>query len=516
MPTPKQILNTVFLALYLVVLLGLGAKLFFEDQVSALASALLPPKRVIAPFVERIAIGYALPFSSLEPTLFDPVTRSRLVDVYEGLVRTDRNLKIQPAIALTWGLLDPLTWEFKLRPGVIFHNGKPVTAQDVVASVDRALHFSGSQLTNLLNTIDRLEIINADIIHIKTKKPDPLLLNKLAVTFIFPQQIKNFEQPIGTGTYAVQSTDKDNIVLKRFDAYYGPKSYFPEIILRTIPNKRDRLRALREGQVHMLADVPPAAVAELRKDSFLIASVPSLEVNFLMFDLENSLFKDKNARLAFAAAINHKNFVDIAGGFARPVGQFVSSGVFGFNPELLSSAFNIEAARKKITSAFPDVSQKLSVTLDYPEGLDIVGEYLQAGLQEIGVDLELRPLSYADLQAKIVEGASSFYYSGWRSELGDASDFLQAVAHSQDKSGTFGRFNGSHYANKRLDLIIEKSQEDLNPKTRLKALQEAMKILIEEDVIGIPLFEADTLFAYHKKLHFEPRVDGYIYLSEIY
>ncbi len=522
MPTSKQILNTVFLALYLVILLGLGMSLFFEDQFASLAAAFsvgktdMPSLQKKTPFTPRFGIGYALPVSSLEPTLFDASTRSRLVDVYEGLVRTDRNLKIQPAIALTWGLLDSLTWEFTLRPGITFHDGKAVTAQDVAASVDRALHFSGSQLTNLLNTIERIEIVNSNTIHVKTKKPDPLLLNKLAVTFIFPKNLENFEHPVGTGPYAVVSSDKDNLALKRFGAYYGPKPYFPEIVLKTILDKRDRLKALREGTVHMLADVPPAAVPELRKDDFLIASVPSLEVNFLMFDLANSLFKDKNVRLAVLEAINRKNFVDLAGGFARPVGQFVSSGVFGFNPEISAPAFNADAARKRVASAFPDPLKKPYVTLDYPEGLDVVGEYLQAELQGIGIDLELRPLSGNDLQSKILEGKSAFYYSGWRSELGDASDFLQAVAHSKDQSGTYGRFNGNHYINKNLDEIIEKSQQDLNQKTRLKALQEAMKILIEQDVIGAALFEADTLFAFNKQLHFEPRVDGYIYPSEIY
>lgn len=167
-------------------------------------------------------------------------------------------------------------------------------------------------------------------------------------------------------------------------------------------------------------------------------------------------------------------------------------------------------------TAFNALSQKPNISLDYPEGLDIIGEYLQVQLREVGLDLGLNPLSNADLVAKILEGRSSFYYLGWRSELGDASDFLQAIAHSKDPDGSFGRFNGNHYANKRLDELIEKSQQDLNPKTRLKALQEAMKILIKQDAIGVPLFEADTLFAFNKQLRFEPRVDGYIYPSEIY
>lgn len=472
------------------------------------------PKHTIAPFTKRIAIGYALPIASLEPTLFDAVTRGRLVSVYEGLVRTDRNLKIQPAIAITWGLIDPLTWEFKLRPEVKFHNGKTLIPQDVIASIDRALHDPASQLTSLINTIEQVNIVDSNTIRIKTKRPDPLLLNKLSVVFIFPKDYGNFEQPVGTGPYLVSSNDKDKLVLKQFDLYYGPKPVFQEVVLQTILDKEDRIMALKNGAVQMLVDVPPAFIDQLKSD-FIVKSVPSLEVNFLMFNLEDSVLKNKELRDVLRSAIDRNGFIDFAGGFARPVGQFVSSGVFGFNPKITNVVLDAVKAKKKVDQIYDSLLEPQKLTLDFPEGLEIIGQYLQGQVREFGLDLELNPLSNSALQDKILKGTSQFYYLGWRSELGDASDFLQAIAHSKDKNGLYGNFNGANYMNPMVDELIEASQYDLNPKTRLKNLQEVMRIIVEDDVIGIPLFEADTLFAFNKNIHFEPRVDGYIHAYEI-
>jgi ABC-type transport system substrate-binding protein len=207
--------------------------------------------------------------------------------------------------------------------------------------------------------------------------------------------------------------------------------------------------------------------------------------------------------------------VDIAGGYAQPVRQFVSSGVFGFNPEIEGYVFDM---KKALATAEPVTSQsfeQLLVTLDYAVGNDVVAQYIQDQFRQIGIDVLLNPLSGQEFQEKLESGSSEFYYLGWRSELGDANDFLQNVAHSRDQDGLSGQYNGTGYLNPEADELIDSSLHDLNVKTRLKSMQDAMKILVEDDIAGIPLFETQTIFAYNNKLQFEPRVDGYIYAAEI-
>lgn len=511
----KKFLQGGALGLYVLVLFLLGAQLFFGDQIMFFANSFTgtPTEHGSA---ETLNIAYALPDQSLEPTFFDPVTRSRLVNVYEGLVRTDRNLKIEPAVAVSWGLVDPTTWEFTLRPHVKFHNGNEVRPTDVVVSIERARSYDASQLTNLLNTVKDVTIVNENTIRITTKVPDPLLLNKLAVTYIFPKDYTNFNQPIGTGPYQFVSWEKGKqMTLKRFEDYWGKKPYYGQVVLQTIEDRDERIDALKTGKVDLLADVPPSAAKGLISPNVALKTIPSLEVSFLMFNLNEGLFKEKALREAVAYALDRKEFVDIAGGYAQAIHQFVSSGVFGFNPDLKGYDFDMEKAK---TTAEPIISQsfeQMAVTLDYAQGNDVLLQYVKDQLKQLGIDVTLNPLNGSEFQEKLLSGSSEMYYLGWRSELGDANDFLQSVVHSHDENGLSGQFNGTSYSNKDVDDLIDKSLQDLNVKTRLKAMQDAMKILVEDDIVGVPLFETQTIFAYQTKIHFEPRVDGYIYASEI-
>ncbi len=520
----KKNLTRVAFGLYVLVLIILGAQLFFGDQVMFFANSFTGAPQPHGS-AETLTIAYALPSQSLDPTLFDPVTRSRLVNIYEGLVRTDRNLRIQPAIAVSWGLVDPTTWEFKLRPHVKFHNGVEVKTDDVVSSINYALTSDNSQLKALLNSISEVKAVDASTIRITTKTPDPLLLNKLAVTYIFPKDYVNFDQPVGTGPYQFVSWDQgQQMTLKRFENYWGSESYYAQLVLKTIEDKDARIAALSSGLVDLLADVPPSAGCEFTQSNnpgcptipnVTMKTIPSLQVNFIMFNPNQGIFQDRTLREAAAYALDRQQFVDIAGGYAHPIDQFVSSGVFGFNPDIKGYDFDMTKAH---ADADPVVAQsfvQLTVTLDYAQGNDVIAQYIQQQLHGLGINVVLNPLSGNDFQQKILSGSSEMYFLGWRSELGDANDFLQSVVHSRDQSGLSGEFNGTNYANHSVDDLIDKSQEDLNIQTRLKDMQDAMKILVEDDIAGVPLFETQTIFAYKNKIQFDPRVDGYIYASEI-
>jgi len=512
---------------FVIALLLVGAKLFFEDQFSFLVSFVNPPVQVHA-VAEQLVIGYAYKPSVLDPTLFDLITRSYLVDIYEGLVRTDKNLEIKPALAVSWGLLDPTTWEFRLRPGVRFHDGQNLSVNDVIVSLERARTSPESQLVDLYATVESINAIGTDRIRIRTKVPDPLLLNKLAVTYIFPASLKAFDNPVGTGPYSYGGETDQGFELDLFPGYWGEKPYFKKVFLKFIPGRSDRIAALQKGDIQLLANMPPNYACsktekyrnadgcnDLKNDAIEIKSIPSLEVSFLVFNHQNKFFERREIRQAVSRVFDQQVFVDLAFGFARPVGQFVSNGVFGFNPDIKKPECDPDAAKQQFVTACIDIFDVLDVTFDYPENLETIGQHVQSQLRDLGLNVTLNPLSGEDLQKKISEGKSDFYFLGWRSELGSASDFMQSVAHSKDAVNGYGYFNGAHYSNMNVDELIEKSGRNLDTESRLKQLQEAMKILVEDDIYGVPLFESETVFAFYDWIKFDPRVDGYVHASEI-
>lgn len=511
----KKNLTRVAFGLYVLLLFLLGAQLFFGDQMMFFANSFTGTP-VEHSSSETLTIAYALPMQSMEPTLFDSVTRSRLVNVYEGLVRTDRNLKVEPAVAVSWGLVDPTTWEFTLRPHVLFHNGTEVRVSDVVESINRARSYSGSQLKNLLSDISDVKGVNDSTLRIITKVPDPLLLNKLAVTYVFPGDSTDLEHPVGTGPYKFVSWDQDGqFDLNRFEGYWGKKPYYARVVLKTIQDRDDRIEALKNGKVDLLADVPPSAAKTVVSENVRLKTIPSLEVNFLMLNANTGLFSDKVFREAIAYALDRQEFVDIAGGYAQPIHQFVSSGVFGFNPDLKGFDYDLPKAKSLAEPIVSQSFEQLTVTLDYAQGSDVVAQYVKDQMKQLGVDVILNSLGGDEFREKLESGSSEMYYLGWRSELGDANDFLQTVVHTRDEEGLSGQFNGTSYSSDAVVELIDKSEQDLNARTRLKSLQDAMRILVEDDIAGVPLFETQTIFAYQTKIQFDPRVDGYIYAAEI-
>lgn len=521
------------LAVYLLILLALFWYLFFASSGTPMdghvgKSSVDRGKTSDAQF----AVGYAYWASDLDPVLFDFVTRSYLVDVYEGLVKTDKNLKIVPGIAISWGMIDDYDWKFVLRPGIKFHNGKAVNSGDVVYSINRAMTEEKSGLKNFLSTIASVRALDEKTIEIKTKSPDPLLLNKLSVTFIYPDKYEDFNKPIGTGPYKFYALSNENLVLNRFDDYWGLKPYFREISLEAFEDKNERLKALENGTVQFLVAVPPfSAVSSdskyysysdaqpIKSDNIAFSKIPSLEVVFLIFNNKNDLFKNREVREAVKSSLNYDAFVDLAFGFAKKTGQFISNGIFGYNPSIKfvdSDINNINKAKEKmkIFSA-SDVFDKQSITFDYPVSMESTAQVIKQSLMDIGIDVKLNSIGVSDFEKKIMEGKSDLYILGWRSELGDAGDFLDNIVHTRDDKLNLGVYNGGNYSNKKVDELLDKSRVNFDERKRLVDLQEAVRIVTEEDIIGVPLFESDSIFAYDKSINFDPRIDGYLHIAEL-
>ena len=366
----------------------------------------------------------------------------------------------------------------------------------------------------------------ADKIVIHTKQPDPILLSKLAEVYIFPKNYSNFDKPVGTGPYKFVAQDSKTISLEIFNDYYGIMPVFRNVVLNYVPDKDDRVMYMEQNKLDLLANVPPnyacdplGSYADAQGCTFFenrdvkIATVPSLEVGFLMFNFKNQVLANLDVRNAITMAIDRKFFVDLAFGYALPSTQFLSAGVFGFNPQIQSAAYDLTKAQTLVQQYLAASFDVPKITFDYPQELQIMADYIKTQLEKLGLVIELNPLSSDQLLTKIESGQSDMFYLGWRSELGDGMDFFTSIAHS--KVDSFGKYNSSGYQNSAVDSSIEKSVINMDPESRLKDLQSAMKTLVTDDVIGMPLYESKTIFAYNKNINFVPRIDGYIHASEI-
>ena len=420
----------------------------------------------------------------------------RTANIYQGLVAFDKNLKIIPALAVSWGNINPTTWEFKLRKGVIFHDGTPFTSQDVVDSYNSALSAPAGQVKTYLNTVSEIKIIDSHNIQVVTKKPDPLLLSK------FTKFLIHKPDNIGTGPYKIREwVPGYTLDLVAFSDYWGGIPAFQNAEYIVTKNKAQREKDFEEEKTDILVAVPQEKALELPKEQ--VKTGYGLEVNFLMFKMDDELFSKREIREAVATLFDPEQIEAIGNYFVRQATQFVAPGVFGYNTNIPRYEYSEEKQAKDIFE-----SRLERISYDYLLSYRTLSEYIMKQLKDAGFSIKDNAISPDELLEKIRNNKSQLFLVGWQAEDGDAQGFLDAFIHSE------GEFNGGRYKNIYLDNLIEKSREEMDPQKRLTMLQEVMK-KIHEELIGIPLFESSRLYAVQRDISWEPRLDGLVLASEV-
>jgi len=467
----------------------------------------------------ELSIVYSGDLSSFDPTTYSHSDRARLLNIYEGLTKLDRNMGIIPGLAKSFGILNDLEWEFTLRQGVRFHDGTDLEIEDVIASFDKALYDQNSKIASLLSNIKKVEKVNKQTIKIKTLVPDALLPAKIATVLIFPSEKKDliYKEPIGTGPYKFVNYQENNFLkLEAFDGYWGKLPKYKYATLNTVFLKEERLAQMNEGLIDILDNVPIYYVDEVKNFGAKIYRKPSLEVSFLMFNLddkENNIFKHKQIREAFLYAINKEEIVSLMKGYAAVSNQFAGRGILGYSSAIKNFKYDKKRAQELIKRVDP--FYRLNAQMDTVKGVEVLGDLLKNQMFELGIDLNINYMEQVEFQKKISKGESNFYLLNWKYDFGDISDFLTSIAHSKTEDGKYGQYNGTLYKNSVLDKMIEESEQLIDTDKRIKKLNEIMKKIVEDDILGVPLFETDVLYAVKNGIFWEPRMDGYILATDV-
>lgn len=457
------------------------------------------PNKILGPDYiknDTLTITLNTPATNLSEYSLNLNNLLRTANIYEGLVAFDRNLKTIPALAVSWGNLNPTTWEFKLRQGVVFHDGMPFTTGSVVNSFESAKISGSSQIQGILDTIKEIKAIDPFTLQIVTHQPDPLILSKLTKFFI------SHPGRIGTGPYTIQDWKKGSeLILDAFTDYWGKLPKYKNVVYKVVQDKNKRKTDFNEGKIDILVAVPRDQALTLQKDQ--VKTSFSLEVNFLMFKIDDPLLSEKNLRETISTIFDPKEIEEIGNGFVRQVSQFVAPGVFGYNPSIPLFKFDEEKRAKSIFG-----EQRKKITMDFLSTYRTLAQYMERQLADAGFLVTANAVSPEELLTRIKNNTSQMFVIGWQSENGDAGDFLDAFIHSK------GEFNNGRYKNAFVDALIEKSRQQLNPGERLKTLQTIMS-LVDKDIMGIPLFESSRLYAVRKGIKWDPRLDGLVLARDV-
>ncbi len=467
-----------------------------------------PPERPL-----RIALS-ARPLG-LDPHLGgDFHTFSVLANVYDGLTRLDAHLRVEPALAERWESPDELTWVFRLRRGVHFHDGRLLSSEDVVFSLIRARDHPGSTCASYLVSVESVRAVDDRTVEVATAHPDPMLLNRLAFALIVPRGApERIEDPIGTGPYRLlPQADDGPIVLQASPmSWRGPARVRTVELVPPLPPDGSAVSPL-PPDIDILNVVDPEQLPAVRASGCRIVSRPGLTTYFLMPGLDQAPFSDLRLRQAASLALDRPALVRrTLAGFGSPANQLVSRPVIGFDPSLPPLTRDLERARTLVAEAgYPG---GLDVDLEHRVGLRVA--QIAEQLAEAGIRASPRPQPWDRMVSRLGARKVPLYFGACTCNSGaDASEVFDSMLHSRHPGGGFGDSNDNGYSSPQLDQVIEEAGRSFSLVERRQLLQRCARLAFE-DLPIIPVYFADDLFGVRPGIEWEPRLDGRVLAFEV-
>jgi len=435
-------------------------------------------------------------------TFLDWVVGYRL---YSSLIQADENFQPVPDLAESWeASSDGLTYTFYLRRDATFHDGSPITSEDVKFSVELALKYGSICARGLGTVIDRIETPDPYTVVFHLKAPYPEFLNPYDgigphCSSVLKKELYegtdpltnpyNF-QPVGSGPFKfVEWVKGSHIVLERYEGYFGEGPYIDRIIFRIIPDPMTLAMAFETGEVDWIPFTVPASEVERLND------LPNARVFFhgspcgvsliLAYNLRQEPFNDVAVRRALTAAIDKQRIVELVyyGGAKVPDSYVIPTpfSEWWYNPEARQIGYDPALAKKILDEAGYTVKEggwrfhmTLKHTTGYPEHLK-VAELIKEDLKKIGVDMRIISLEHA----------------AWHEQVFQRWDFDATLIPfcSGPTPPTLKRFHTENikriswanclgYSNPEYDALFELMISELNKGRRLELVQRMQELLV--------------------------------------
>lgn len=461
--------------------------------------------------------------SSLDPHLqAEVIAQAVLGNIYEPLVIFDRAMRPRPLLAESWTNPDELTWRFRLRPDLRFHDGRPLGVADVVASLERVRNHPRSRQSGSLVAVDDVVAIDDRHVEVRTHAPYAILLSKLAFVAILPADAPEvIETPVGSGPYrfagrfAGRSSDggPGRVRLEKVPGHRRGDGAPAVVEYVFVADRDERIEGLLGGRFDLVDELALGDVGQVQaRESLRLEALTSLAITYLQIDRTRPPFDDRRVRLAVHLALDRQALVDeVYGGYARPAGQMVSQNVFGHDPDLEPARRDLAGARLLLEEA--GYGDGLRVELEAREGRPAT-EHLRRQLAEAGIEVTVVERPWSEMYARLQQGEVGFYLGGWVCTSGDAGDLFDAKVHSPDPELGYGRANFVGYSDPELDRLIERANAARTLSQRGRLLRRALRLLREE-LVYLPLYSPEEVYGVRRRIRWTPRPDGRIYGLEL-
>lgn len=449
--------------------------------------------------------------TTLDPHFITDIPSANVVyeKVYETLVVPDKNMEPQPLLAKEWKQLDDVTWEFKLREGVKFHDGAPFNADAVKTNFERILDpKTSSPQAGKLEMIKEIKVIDDTTVQFLLKYPYAPLLSILESnegSIISPKSIiensdKIGQNPVGTGPFVFESWKSgEEIAIKKNKDYWGNKPKIDGVVFKVVPEDATRIAMIETGEAHVTDQVPVTEIERIdASDTMDLYRTDGLAVEYLSFNTKKKPFDDIRVRKAVAHAIEVDAIIKgVYNDIGTKANSTMSPKVFGYDPTIKGYDYDINEAKKLLKEA--GVKDGLEFTLttsDRKERINMA-EVIQSQLKGIGINVKIQVLEYGAYIEATAKGEHQVAIGGWGNATGDG-DYNQYNLFNSKSQGAAG--NSAFYSNPEVDKLIESARKESDSEKRKELYSQAQKIE-REDVPYVPIRNYEHLAVYGKSVN---------------
>lgn len=496
----------------------------------------------------EVSVGLQAAITSIDPHYHNlSPNNGLLLHVFDPLIRRDATMKLVPALATSWRAVDDLTWEFKLRKGVKFHDGSPFTAEDVAFTLKRVPNVpnSPSSFATFTKPIVDVKIVDPYTIVFKTAAPHVLLPSDLASVYIVSKlhgekattdDYNSGKAAIGTGPYKfAEYVPNQRVVLKANYGYWGGEEPWDKITFKILTNSAARVAALLSGDVQMIESVPTSDIAKISADrNFSLVDKVSNRVIYVHLNqsteksppfvtdksgkpLEKNPFRDARVRKALSMAINRDAIAQrIMEGKAVPAAQLLPDFFFGTSKKLKPAKFDPEGAKKLLAEAgYPN---GFALTIHGPNNRyindDKIAQAIAQFYSRVGIDAKVETMPSSVYFTRATKLEFGYMLLGWGTESGEQGSSLRSLLATYDPSKGMGVTNRGRYSNPQLDRMIDEAMRTMDEKKREGMIQSAAELAMNDTAL-IPIHYEVSSWATAKSLRYTARTDQYTLATDL-
>jgi peptide/nickel transport system substrate-binding protein len=455
-----------------------------------------------------------------------------MYNLYDTLTRWDAALKLHPGLATSWKTVSDTVWEFALRPGVKFHDGAPLTAEDVKATLERLMTPGKTLYQASFATVSSVDVMGPHTIRVTTRHPDSLLPVRMAQmgSQIIPARFARSDaggvelarKPIGTGAYKLVEWVKDDRVVMEVNrdwwGWEGKPPKIERVVWKPIPDDFARVSALERGEVDLITNVPPEQVKGIRDgQGTRIVTTPSTRTVIFSMNASQPPLSDKRVRQALHYAVDAPSIVrNLFAGQGKLMSGMLADTDFGYNAQLQPYPHDPAKAKQLLTEA--GYASGIDVTLYCGSGTMVNDKQLLEVIADmwskVGIRAKVQMLEMSQrskMNNERLLPANSMLLTTPQSTLLDADGSVWRLMHP---TGLWGKYWAGNQPGGRFFELMEQARTSLDQQKRKALYTEATQILHEEKPY-LELFQEVLTYGTSKRVAFTPRPDYRLIVSEM-